>query len=673
MKNCEPPHTDEANQELHDVREALQKAKESLRESEERNRLLVQNLSAGVVVHAPDSSIIFSNPMATTLLGLSSDQMSGKAATDPDWHFILENGARLPLAEYPVNRVLLSGTSLTNHIVGICHPDRADIVWVQCNAYPVFSADGTLLRVVVTFHDISGLKRAQAELITNEARFRFALEAANTGMWDLDLVNHTAYRSLQHDRIFGYQELLPEWSYEMFQQHVLPEDRDEVDRKFRTAIKEQSVWDFECRIVRSDGIKRWIRVCGHREFDTGGISNRMIGIVKDITERKLAEEERNSMELKMLQTQKLESLGVLAGGIAHDFNNILMAIMGNADLALMRINPESPVVENLQRVEQAAARAADLVKQMLAYSGKGKFIVEYADVSRLVEEMLHIMEVSISKKAVLRFNLTSPIPSVEADITQLRQIIMNLVINASEAIGDKSGVIAINTGCMECDKNYLRSVWLNENLGPGLYVYLEVSDTGCGMDDETLSKLFDPFFTTKFTGRGLGMSAVLGIVRGHKGAIRVYSEAGKGSSFKILLPTSDRPADIFNGACQTGGWKGTGTVLLVDDEETVRAIGSEMLRELGFLVVTAQDGREAVEVFKTRDDVVIVILDLTMPHMDGEQCFRELRRLKADLKVIMSSGFNQQEVTQRFVGKGLSGFIQKPYRLSVLRDVIKEL
>ena len=335
---------------------------------------------------------------------------------------------------------------------------------------------------------------------------------------------------------------------------------------------------------------------------------------RDITERKQAEEERHKLEQQLLHAQKLESLGVLAGGIAHDFNNIIMAIMGNADLALMRINKESPAVDNLRRIEQAAARAADLAKQMLAYSGKGKFVIEHIDLSRLVEEMLHMLEVSISKKALLRFNLTTPLPTVEADATQLRQIIMNLVINASEAIGDRSGVIAITTGCLECSENDLQDAWLGDPIPEGLYVFLEVADTGCGMDSETLAKLFDPFFTTKFTGRGLGMAAVLGIVRGHKGAIKVYSEPGKGTTFKVLLPAVDRPAEMFNGQDHTGEWKGSGTVLLVDDEETVRAIGSEMLREFGFQVVTAEDGRDAVEVFKSRSDIDFVILDLTMPH-----------------------------------------------------------
>jgi len=399
----------------------------------------------------------------------------------------------------------------------------------------------------------------------------------------------------------------------------------------------------------------------------------LAGFTIDITDRRQAEEDRLNLEKQLLHAQKLESLGVLAGGIAHDFNNLLMAIMGNADLALMRLNPESPVVDNLKRIEQASARAADLAKQMLAYSGKGKFVIEHLDISRLVEEMLHMLEVSISKKAILRLNLTSPIHSVEADATQLRQIIMNLVINASEAIGDKSGVIAITSGCMECDRNYLKDVWLDENLSGGLYVYLEIADTGCGMEKETMAKLFDPFFTTKFTGRGLGMAAVLGIIRGHKGAIKVYSELNKGTTFKILLPASYRPAEMFNGAAHTDDWQGSGTVLLVDDEETVRAIGSEMLRELGFQVITADDGREGVAAYKQHQDIAFVILDLTMPHMDGEQCFRELRQLRPDVKVIMSSGFSEHEVTQKFAGKGLAGFIQKPYKFSVLKEAIRNV
>jgi CheY-like chemotaxis protein len=308
---------------------------------------------------------------------------------------------------------------------------------------------------------------------------------------------------------------------------------------------------------------------------------------------------------------------------------------------------------------------------MLAYSGKGKFVTENINLNQLLEEMLHMLEVSISKKAILRLNLTSPLPAVEADITQMRQIIMNLVINASEAIGDKSGVIAITTGYMDCGRDYLKDVWLDENLSDGLYVYLEIADTGCGMDKKTLAKIFDPFFTTKFTGRGLGMAAVLGIVRGHKGAIKIYSEPDKGTSFKILLPVSDRPAEIFNNESLKDDWRGEGTVLLVDDEETVRGIGTEMLKELGFTPLTANDGREAIEIFKNTPDIAFVILDLTMPHMDGEQCFRELKQLKPDVKVIMSSGYNEQEVTQKFIGKGLAGFIQKPYKLSVFREAIR--
>ena len=281
-----------------------------------------------------------------------------------------------------------------------------------------------------------------------------------------------------------------------------------------------------------------------------------------------------------------------------------------------------------------------------------------------------VLEVSISKKAVLRLHQFRPLPTVEADATQLRQVIMNLVINASEAIGERSGVIAITTGCMECDRNYLTDVWLDENLHEGLYVSLERADTGCGMSKETMSKIFDPFFTTKFTGRGLGMAAVLGIIRGHKGAIKVYSEPGKGTSFKVPLPASSRPEELLHPDGRNDQWLGRGVVLLVDDEESIRALGGDMLRALGYEVVMAEDGRHALEVFRAREDIVFVILDLTMPHLDGEQAFRELRRLKPDLKVVMSSAYHEQEVSRKFLGKGLAGFIRKPYNLSALRDVL---
>ncbi|QVW34630.1 PAS domain S-box protein [Geobacter sulfurreducens] len=477
-------------------------------------------------------------------------------------------------------------------------------------------------------------------------------------------VNEAACRTLGYSR----EELLNRGVFD-----VDPDSPPEVWAQHFPELRRQGTLRFESRHRTKDGriipveiVANYIRH-DNDEFNCA--------VVRDITERKRAEEEHESLEKQLLHAQKLESLGVLAGGIAHDFNNILTAIVGNTDLALMRLNPESPVRDNLARIERAANRASDLAKQMLAYSGKGKFVIEPIDLNRLVEEMTHMLQVSISKKAVLRFNFADSLPTVDADATQLRQIIMNLVINASEAIADKSGVIAISTGCMQCDRKYLSNAWLNESIPEGLYVWLEVADTGCGMDRETVSKIFDPFFTTKFTGRGLGMAAVLGIVRGHKGAIRVYSEPGRGTTFKVLLPAGDKPKDLFNGDQQKQAvWKGCGTVLLVDDEETVIGIGAEMLKELGFDVLTAMDGREALEVFaQHQEKICCIILDLTMPHLDGEQTFRELRQLKPDVKVIMSSGYNEQEINQRFAGKGLAGFIQKPYRLSMLKETIRNV
>jgi PAS domain S-box-containing protein len=396
----------------------------------------------------------------------------------------------------------------------------------------------------------------------------------------------------------------------------------------------------------------------------------------DVTERKRAQEKRLTLERQIQHTQKLESLGVLAGGIAHDFNNILMAVLGNASMALEGLPPGSPIAGNVQEIEQASRRAADLCRQMLAYAGKGKYVVEKIGLNGLIEEMVGLLKTSTSKKAIMNLNLEKQLPCLEGDATQIRQVLMNLVVNASEAIGERGGVITISTGAMDCMRDYLTEVSVDQHLGEGRYVYLEVSDTGCGMDKETLSRLFEPFFTTKFTGRGLGMAAVQGIVRGHKGALRVYSEVGKGSTFKILFPAlaPDTAAGAPPAVEANLAWRGSGRVLLVDDEETIRVLGMRMLEHLGFSVLTAADGHEAIDVFEKGDGQIdLVLLDVTMPHLNGEETFRELRRIDPEVRVVMSSGYTEHDIAGRFAGKRLAGFIQKPYNLGALRECLRAL
>ncbi len=640
------------------------RSEEQLKASEENYRCFTE-LTSDYVYKCFRSGTA---PFRVEWVGGAVESITGYATDE-----IHQLGCWLPLVHFDDRQ------AVSTHLIGMVPGDmkqtefrlitkQGEIIWIcetsRCAAGP--EKGGLIL--YGSSRDVTARRHAEDELLETKELFTLFMKYSPVYTF-IKRIEGDQSRVMQISDNFiemlgkPAREMLGCTMYEMF-----PED---FARK---------ITNDDLQVVNDGKVIQLDEQLGERSYTTikfpifrEGRNSLLAGFTLDITERKRAEEERLQLEKQLLHTQKLESLGVLAGGIAHDFNNILMAVIGNADLALMRINRESPAVENLHRIEKAAERAAELAKQMLAYSGKGKFVIECLDMNRLLEEMLHMLEVSISKKAVLRFTLHTPLPTVEADATQMRQIIMNLVINASEAIGDRSGVISVSTGCMECDRNYLKDVWLDESLSDGLYVYLEITDSGCGMDRETMAKLFDPFFTTKFTGRGLGMAAVLGIVRGHHGAIKVYSEPGKGSSFKILLPAADRPPEVSCSESDSADWRGSGTVLLVDDEETVRGIGGEMLRELGFQVLTASDGRDALEIFRGRDDISFVILDLTMPHMDGEQCFRELRRLKPEVKVIMTSGYNEYEVTQKFVGKGLAGFIQKPYRLAVLRDVLGNL
>ncbi len=466
----------------------------------------------------------------------------------------------------------------------------------------------------------------------------------------------------------------PEYLLEKSARLVYPSDEEfeRVGRDKYDQIRERGTGTVETQWVRKDGVVIEV-LLSSTALDPADLGAGVTFAALDITDRVRAESESVRLEEQVRHAQKLESLGVLAGGIAHDFNNLLTAILGNADLARARLTDSSPAWGNLAAIEETSRRAAELCGQMLAYSGKGKFVIEPIDLSALVRDMAHILAVSVSKNAVLRYDFAEDLYATQADPSQVRQIVLNLITNASEAVEERSGVIAVTTGAVTLEREELADLYLSEELEPGRYVYLDVRDTGIGMKQETLSRLFDPFFSTKFQGRGLGLSAVLGIVRGHGGAIRVESEPGRGSRFRVYLPATDEkpvaaPEDV------TEDWRGSGTILVADDEETIRTVADQMLTLLGFEVLLAEDGRVALEAFReNQDDIVGVILDLTMPHMGGEKCLHEIRALGCDVPVILSSGYSEQEVTQRFVGKGLSGFIQKPYTLSGLATALRDL
>ncbi len=392
-----------------------------------------------------------------------------------------------------------------------------------------------------------------------------------------------------------------------------------------------------------------------------------VSVQRDVTRER-------QQQRQMEHTQRLESLGVLAGGIAHDFNNLLAAIMGNAGLARMRARDDATLAKLIRRIEEASERAADLCKQMLAYSGKGKFVVEPINMSALVEQNMEILKVSISKHVLLQSDLSPVLPPILGDRAQMQQVVMNLVINASEAIGDQEGVIRLRTGTVMVDAAYLRSSHIDEPLPVGGYVYIEVSDNGCGMDAQTRKKLYDPFFTTKFTGRGLGMSAILGIVRGHHGAIQLYSEPGHGSRFKILLPVANEgavverdAADDSHAVLPAAAWHGV--VLVVDDEAMIRETAASMLKQLGLDVLLAVDGADGVAQYREHwQRIDLVLLDMTMPKLDGKEAFEAMKQINPSLQVLLSSGYNEQETTSQFAGEGLAGFVQKPYRFEQLRD-----
>ncbi|HSA22584.1 MAG TPA: ATP-binding protein [Myxococcota bacterium] len=394
-------------------------------------------------------------------------------------------------------------------------------------------------------------------------------------------------------------------------------------------------------------------------------------------------QERQELQARALQAQKLESLGLLAGGIAHDFNNLLLAMLGNADLALQEAAPGSEQRRCLEDVLRAGRRAAELTGQMLAYAGRGRLAMARLHLQAVVEEMLGLLRSSISKKAELHLEFSPGLPPVDADATQLRQVVMNLLTNASEALEGKPGGLWLRTGRVSLEAGHGRRAGapaqMPEPLPPGDYVFLEVEDTGVGMDTAHQARIFEPFFTTKFTGRGLGLAATLGIARGHGGAIEVDSAPGRGTRMRVLLPpASQAPAVLLQASpptpaatvrCQPGG-----LVLVIDDEAQVLQVTRLMLERLGYRVLEAADGQAGLRAFREHAaELCLVLLDLTLPGEDGDAVFGKLREIRPEVAVVATSSLSQGEVLARFPAPGPAAFLQKPYRLEQLAELVGTL
>lgn len=431
--------------------------------------------------------------------------------------------------------------------------------------------------------------------------------------------------------------------------------------------------------ISEAGEVKWFETFKTPLRDAKGVVVGTVGLAREITERKRAEEQRQLLERRIQETQKLESLGVLAGGIAHDFNNLLVGVLSNSELALeglSRVPGQGPVAERIAAVRNSALHAAELTNQMLAYSGRGHFDVRPISLTEMIREMDHLLGASISKKARVHYQLTANLPAVQADVAQMRQVIMNLVTNASDALEDREGEVYVRTGA-EQRRDVVSEVYGPVPLPPGPYAFLEVADNGCGMNDETKNRMFEPFFTTKFTGRGLGLSAVQGIVRGHGGGIVLETAPGAGTKIKVLLPCSDLPAvNLTRPKPETvvGEWSGSGLVLLVDDDARVRLVTELLLRSIGFDVLATATGRDAIREFERRaGEVRLVVLDVTMPDLNGDQVLNELRRRRPDVPVLLCSGYSEEEMCHRFSADDLATFLQKPYPFDVFRARLRTL
>jgi PAS domain S-box-containing protein len=641
------------------------RARDVADEEGHRFRRAFENSPAGMIVLATNGRFLEANPSFCEMVGYTEQELCRMSILDLTHPGDMESTNRFM-------QELLAGKARVAGLEKRYLTRSGGIVWVRKSASMARDNEGNPLSYVAAVENVTERK------ISEEARAELARELEKTnaildtvfekapvglGVWDRDL------------RFVRLNQALADINGIPKEAHIgkrigelLPELDPAVNQLFRqvldtgVAVTNQEV---SGATPADPGRLRHWNTSYFPLYLGGEIAGAGI-VCEEITEKKISDE-------RVRQTAKLESLGVLAGGIAHDFNNLLTGILGNASLLAADMPADAPASGLVRGVVQAAERAADLTRQLLAYAGKGRFVVQPLDLSKLTREIAGLLDISRGGSVALELNLAPDLPHVEADRGQLQQIVMNLAINGAEAIGEGcAGTVTVTTGVRDIDEADAASHFAPE-IGPGRYVSLEVRDTGCGMDAETLARIFDPFFTTKFMGRGLGLSAVLGIIGSHRGGMEVSSVAGQGSAFTVLLPAAERRAQE-EPARDTEDLMSSGTVLVVDDEAVVRRMACAILERYGYRVIMANDGAQAVAVYREHaTEIDVVLLDMTMPVMSGLEALREMRKIAPAVHVVLSSGYSEAEANRRFAGYELAGFIQKPYTAAQLAEKVKDV
>ena len=639
----------------------LARQKESLNSERALLRTLVDHLPVSVYLKDSATRKTLANPVDLRNLGVTAEaEALGKLDSD---FFPPEQAAGFYADD---QHVIRTGLPVLNREEKITRPDGSTR-WILTSKVPLTDSVGNVTGLAGIGLDITERKHLDAALRESEDRLRFALDEIETGAWEIDLVDHSAYRSLKHDQIFGYETMLPKWTYEMFLEHIVPEDRAMVDQKFQQAMETKGDWHFECRIIRRDGEERWILARGRHRLESDGQSRRVAGIVQDITERKRLEEQ-------LRRSQRLEAVGQLAGGVAHDFNNILAVIQLQASLLKMAEGLSDEHRGHARDIEQASERAAKLTRQLLQFSRKEALRQRDLDLSEVVASIFKMLERVLGGQIQVQFKFSPQPLLIHADEGMLEQVLMNLTVNARDAM-PRGGRLIIETTAVEFDPVTAKQA---TQARMGAFACLSVTDTGCGIPPEVLPKIFEPFFTTKEVGKGsgLGLSAVFGIIQEHRGWINVYSEVGKGTTFRIYLPRLDQSADKQTLASPPAAIRaGDEIILLVEDDADVRDSLRRTLSRLGYHVLEAATGAEALQVWKQHHaEVRLLLTDLMMPGgMNGLDLARQLLEQNPKLKVVYASGYSAGITSHDkdlLLQEGIN-FIAKPFDSQKLAQILR--